>query len=346
MGFFDFFRSKKNSYDNKTSEIDLNDLDSTDTIADDGSSEFNIGLIYEEGLDRRDYFEAAEWYQKSSDKGFANAHFNLGNLYRRGQGVDIDLERAASLYNKAAQQGYAAAQYELGVMYINGTGVKQNYSEAFRLFNLAASQGYAFAQFNLGIMYYRGDGVEVDFDKASYWYEKSAQQGYAPAQLSLGNMYEYGKGVDQNYDAAIEWYKKAADQNLEGSQEILTSLLNKRDSQLTDTPSSLNEYFNDEEEDIDSIYFDLGKICEDNNDFEGAYQWYLKAANNNHSDAQLKLGLLLEESDSNRSIEWLKIAAEQNNSFAQLRLGILYKTGKGVPQSDLKAKEWYEKAAH
>ena len=45
-----------------------------------------------------------------------------------------------------AAQGNAQAQYNLGFMYKHGNGVKQDYAEALRLYRLAAQQGLAAAQ--------------------------------------------------------------------------------------------------------------------------------------------------------------------------------------------------------
>ena len=43
---------------------------------------------------------------------------------------------------EAADQGYAQAQYNLGDMYYHGEGVAQDYSEALRWFHKAQVQGY------------------------------------------------------------------------------------------------------------------------------------------------------------------------------------------------------------
>jgi TPR repeat protein len=42
-------------------------------------------------------------------------------------------------YRLAAAQGYADAQYDLGTMYKDGQGVPQNYVEAHKWFNLATT---------------------------------------------------------------------------------------------------------------------------------------------------------------------------------------------------------------
>jgi len=52
-----------------------------------------------------------------------------------------DYVTAAREYRKAAEQGFAKAQYNLGVMYRKGEGVPQSYVQAHMWFNLAATQG-------------------------------------------------------------------------------------------------------------------------------------------------------------------------------------------------------------
>ncbi|GHT32760.1 hypothetical protein AGMMS49592_0010 [Endomicrobiia bacterium] len=47
---------------------------------------------------------------------------------------------------KKAEQGFAEAQYNLGVMYYKGEGVKQDYKEAIKWFKKAAEQGHSGAK--------------------------------------------------------------------------------------------------------------------------------------------------------------------------------------------------------
>jgi TPR repeat protein len=42
--------------------------------------------------------------------------------------------------------------------------------------------------------------------------------------------------------------------------------------------------------------------------------------------------------------EWRPLA-EQGNAIAQYNLGLLYRKGRGVPQDDVQARKWYDKAA-
>ncbi len=56
-----------------------------------------------------------------------------------------DYAEAVRLYSLAAAQGHVAAQYNLGCMFKQGEGVGQDRAEAIRWYRLAAAQGFACA---------------------------------------------------------------------------------------------------------------------------------------------------------------------------------------------------------
>ena len=110
----------------------------------------------------------------------------------------------------SAEAGDADAQYNLGELYRNGQGVEQDFKEALKWYQKAADQGHADAQLNLGVMYANGEGVLEDDKEATKWFQKAADQGLAMAQSNLGVMYASGQGVEQNYVTAYAWWNIAA----------------------------------------------------------------------------------------------------------------------------------------
>ena len=52
--------------------------------------------------------------RKSGDQGHAQAQYNLGVMYAKGEGVRQSRTEAASWWQKAAEQGHPTAQLELG----------------------------------------------------------------------------------------------------------------------------------------------------------------------------------------------------------------------------------------
>ena len=86
------------------------------------------------------------------------------DAYNRG-----DYATALHEWRPLAKQGNANAQYNLGVLYDKGQGVPQNYWLARKWYEKAAAQGDAEAQFNLGFLYANGQGVPQDYGQARQW---------------------------------------------------------------------------------------------------------------------------------------------------------------------------------
>ncbi len=138
-----------------------------------------------------------------------------------------DYATALREWTPLAEQGDADAQYNLGFMYRNGEGVPQDYETALKWYRLAAEQGNTDAQFNLGLMYYLGQGGLPDYKTAAKWYRLAAEQGYANAQLFLSGMYLQGRGVLRDYVYAHMWGNLASSNGSEQAGQLRDRIANK-----------------------------------------------------------------------------------------------------------------------
>ena len=118
-------------------------------------------------------------------------------------------------YRVPGEQGY---EFDLGDMYRTGEGVPENDAEAVRWYRAAAAQDHMGAQFKLGLMYTNGEGVPGNDAEAVRWYRAAAEQGHAGAQFALGLMYTNGYGVAEDHVQAYAWFNLAAAQGLEEGQ--------------------------------------------------------------------------------------------------------------------------------
>ena len=76
-----------------------------------------LALMYHNGqMVKKNYSEAARWYQLAADQGFSKAQANLGVLYAEGLGVEQDFDQAAQWFLSAAEQGNPMAQHNLGLL--------------------------------------------------------------------------------------------------------------------------------------------------------------------------------------------------------------------------------------
>jgi TPR repeat protein len=63
-----------------------------------------------------DYAEALKWYRLAASQGYAPGGNNLGLLYAKGQGVELDYVRAYLWFNLAAASGHADAIRHQNIM--------------------------------------------------------------------------------------------------------------------------------------------------------------------------------------------------------------------------------------
>ena len=98
---------------------------------------------------------------KTAEQGDVSAQYNLGNIYRRGDGVPEDYAAAVRWYRAAADRGQAVSQAILGVMYANGLGVPGDVVRAYMWLSLAAGQGNQAAAKNRTIMASRMAAAQI-----------------------------------------------------------------------------------------------------------------------------------------------------------------------------------------
>jgi TPR repeat protein len=119
---------------------------------------FDVGVA---AYDRGDYKAALREFRVSAAQGDARAQYNLGVMYRKGNGVARDYQEADRWYRNAAELGHAGAQFSLGLMYregligkmyVKGQGIKKNYVKAHKWFNIAASNGHQSSRESMGIV--------------------------------------------------------------------------------------------------------------------------------------------------------------------------------------------------
>ena len=139
-----------------------------------------------EAWQRGDHAAAVAIWQPLAGKNDADALFNLGQAYRLGLGVTLDLPRAQELFERAARLGHLDAQTSLGLLlFQNGNRIA-----AMRWLKSAAERGEPRALLIYGTALFNGDGVERDQVKAYAYVSRAAAQGLAPAKETLTQMDE------------------------------------------------------------------------------------------------------------------------------------------------------------
>ena len=161
-------------------------------MAEQGNAEaqYNIGVMYNRGQGvAEDPVTALKWYRLAADQGHAKALYNIGEAYRTGRGVDRNMGETVKWYQKAADLDYPNAQYALGLLNISGQGLEKNEPAGLKLVRAAAQGGFADAEYMMGMAYLKGfGGLIIDEAEALQWFRKAAEQGHLEALYAYGFM--------------------------------------------------------------------------------------------------------------------------------------------------------------
>lgn len=120
-----------------------------------GNSSQKDAAAFQEGMDaygKHNYEVALEKFKSLAEHGNMEAQFNLGVMYRQGQGVAPDDKQAVAWWTKAAEQGHTEAQDNLGLRYARGQGVAQDWIQAYKWFTIAAAGGNDVAMKNKNVV--------------------------------------------------------------------------------------------------------------------------------------------------------------------------------------------------
>lgn len=232
---------------------------------------------------------------EAAEAGQARTQYALGKIYRDGQGVEKDVQKAVELFTLAAMQGNSFAAFALGKMYLSDDpALSRNVAAALKWITNAAEHGNQFAQYYLGKLLLKGtDDISQDTNSALRWLLTSVEQGNVHAEYALAMAYLKGESVPKDSLKAMELLKRASSREHQFAQYQLGKLL----LQGEDVPK----------------------------DVVAAVHWLTASAMHGNQYAQYALGKLYllgkgVEKDKDRAAKWFQMAANQGNEYAQYYL--------------------------
>ncbi|MGE0747324.1 MAG: tetratricopeptide repeat protein [Rhodospirillales bacterium] len=187
----------------------------------------NLGTLAERPGPGQDFAEAAAWYAKAAESGYALGQHNLAVMYSAGRGVAQDYALARRWFAAAGAQGKADSLTNLGLMEYRGQGGPKDPTAGIRTLTRAAELGSVIAQYDLGALYEAGDGMPADYGAAAAWYRAAAAHDFAPALTGLGALYLRGRGVPKDPAAGAASLRRAAELgDAKGQYLLAVSYLN------------------------------------------------------------------------------------------------------------------------
>jgi len=238
--------SESNSLDSKQAELMVSahlktmapsDFQALVAKAQGGDAEAQcwVGRVYSEGrLMPKDAEEAARWFVKSAEQGYAPAQRLQGLM-----SVHVNPSVGERWMLRAAEQGDAEAQFWLGIAYEQNWFGTTDVKEAVKWYRKAAEGGNPDAQVELGQKYEDGEGVEQSFKFAAEWYRKAAEHvpnlgGAGQGRNQLGLLYMEGRGVPQDYVQAYFWFSLSGSDTAEAKTHLSPMQIREADRRVNE----------------------------------------------------------------------------------------------------------------
>ena len=286
-----------------------------------------------------------------------------------------DPSKCLALLEKAAELGHAEAQFQCGRMYDRGEGTPADKTKALHWYETAAEQSHVDAQFFCGVMYDAGDGTARDRDKARTYFQMAAKQGDEEAAQMLADL--FGLQDDLPKDAAPQSKpepkpapktvapapaqnsvpqpkpapKAAPKAEVPDPEPQVVFQSGMRSYMAKDYTKALSFFAQAAEQGHADAQFNCGvmyyKGLGTAADKARALYWYEKAAEQGHAKAQFNCGVMYDDGDGTatdkaRALYWYEKAAGQGHARAQLSCGGMYVKGEGTAVDKAKALYWFE----
>ena len=227
--------------------------------------------------------EAIQAFQKATQiaPNFLPAYNNLGNIYREiGQ-----FDEALAMFNKVLElkPDMAEAWFNIGLLYktnLDGKNAVDNFTKATEI-----KPDYSKAYFKMGVCYYQ---LLNDSEQAIQYFDKTIEidPAYVSAYLHKASVLQ---GLGQ-FDEAGNIIRQAIDIDVSAVDGYLGIVIGQ--SYNEKDLSQLQGLLDDDDLDIKksiSIYFSLGRIFDDQNQYEKAFQYFKRGNELNRSTQQFDL---------------------------------------------------------
>ena len=133
----------------------------------------------------------------------------LGDGYCHGNlGLEKDIRRAVELWTEAAELGSIRSLYNLGNAYRRGDGVQGDMAKAVKFWSNAAMRGHVESRYNLGCI----EGIKGNYDRAVRHWLISAKMGDKNSVEKIKDFFMAGAATKEQYTQALKGYQDAVEE--------------------------------------------------------------------------------------------------------------------------------------
>lgn len=218
----------KNAYNNDGIEAKSLFCKANDAISDAATNGHMIAqcIVGKHAIILGNYKEAFEWYTKSKEKGFIEAHYELAILYFRGLGTRKDYKNSIAnlilILKYGSTHRHGTVYFLMGKIYqAGGFGIRQDIVKALNYYKKSVESGQGVSAAAIGDIYVQNIGIDQDLEKAFEWYSIAASMNSNAGKNSLGRMYLHGHHVDQDLNHALTLFNEAYEGGYQNAKQMI-----------------------------------------------------------------------------------------------------------------------------
>ncbi len=148
--------------------------------------------------------------QQCMQQGIPESFMILGDLYREGDGVKVDVKRAEKAYKQAIEYGHFEAYNNWAAFYLKADSDKDDVDKGLQLLHKGIRHNEVNCLSSIAICYEFGVGVPVQKEQALRFYKKAAKAGDRCAHYHVSRMLYDGEGCSKDSSEAWKWASKGA----------------------------------------------------------------------------------------------------------------------------------------
>lgn len=371
-----WFGRKKKIFEENVAAILADDAKTTKPECDDvpkgammpADEAFDIAeAFYQQGK----YEESNRYYHIAAEQGHARAINCLGCLYRYGEGVQQDINKALDYYETALAAGNSKAGANIGMVYYGGEGgLESDFEKAFPYLLQAAKEGVSYVMPALSDLYYQGAGCEDNEKLAAYFAYQAVEQDEPDGYYMLGICFDEGIFFPECTAVAKYCFEHAAENGYDVAEYLESEkyqAVEAVDSDIVPFNDNAPDFFTQEcpyKQYMNAIYL-LNGIDSDDNPVQvdpiAGRRLLEQAAEQGYAEAQYSLGtkylntnegdgirydedgsVIALGCDTAKALHYLDLAARQGHPEALDALIDLYGIGEIEIEQDIEKSDEYQ----
>ena len=185
------------------------------------------GMVRDRNLSRQLAERAVNVLERKARKGIPAAAKQLGRIYRKGEILPRDIQKAEFWLTRAVRLGSSGGMYDLARLLLDEEDDVVRTDEALGWLRAAATKGHGGSMTLLG-RFHLEERFGLSKAGALSWFEKGAKAEHAGSMEELARIYEEGALVKQNSERALAYALMGSRKGHSGASDLLEKLQTKQ----------------------------------------------------------------------------------------------------------------------